>query len=117
MRTFITTVGKGKGTWGKVKRICSEEWDQIVVLGNAWAKDTFKVEPSYEWIVLDEEKDICQQITDIIEGLPEDMGDIYVNITSGSGTEHLALISALITDKKAFKTVCVCDDGIMYYGE
>ncbi|HPR41110.1 MAG TPA: hypothetical protein PK718_01000 [Candidatus Methanofastidiosa archaeon] len=117
MRTFIATLGKGKGTWGKVKRISGEDWDKIVLLGNSWAKDTFKSDLAYEWILLEDEKDVCQQVMDIIENLPEDLGDVFVNVTSGSGSEHLALISALISNNKPFKTVCVCDDGITYYGE
>jgi uncharacterized protein YycO len=110
-------LGKGTGTWGKVKRICNEEWDQIVLLGNAWAKDTFKSDLAYKWIVLEDDKDVCQQVSEIMEDLPVDAGEIFVNLTSGSGAEHMALISALINNNKAFKTVCVCDDGIKYYGE
>ncbi|MBN1785436.1 MAG: hypothetical protein JW825_00400 [Candidatus Methanofastidiosa archaeon] len=116
MKTFIATIGIGKGTWGKVKRICSEEWDKIIVLGNEWARDTFKLDFPFQWILLDEQKDVCQLVDDIVGQLPEDIDEIYVNLISGSGREHVALLSSLLANNKTFKTVCVCDDGIKYYG-
>jgi len=117
LKTFIATIGVGKGTWGKLKRICSEEWDNIIILGNQWAKDTFKIDSPFSWILLDDQKDVCLLVEDIVKELPTDSDEVYVNMVSGSGREHVALLSALVDNKKAFKTVCVCDDGIRYFGE
>ncbi|MCC7569084.1 MAG: hypothetical protein KO463_05675 [Candidatus Methanofastidiosa archaeon] len=115
MKTLIATLGVGKGTWGKVKRICSEEWDSVILLGNAWAKDTYK--PANEWIVLEDEKDVCQLVEDIKPSLDRDLGEIYINLLSGSGREHNAVVAALLSLNKKFTMVCVCDDGVQYFGE
>ena len=117
MKTIRVTLGVGKGTWGIVKRICSEEWDSIIIFGNQWAKDTFKSDASFKWVVLDDQEDSCQLVDAIESVFESDLGEIYINLSSGSGREHIALLSALVKNGKTFKTVCVCDDGIKMFGE
>jgi len=118
MKTLIVTLGIGKGTWGKVKRICNEEWDNILILGNQWANDTFKSDKSYEWITLDDQKDVCQLVDDISKELDnKELGEVYVNFLSGSGREHNAVLSALVKKNINYKMAVVCDDGLQYYGE
>jgi hypothetical protein len=114
MKTIMITLGVGKGTWGKAKRVCSEEWDKIVILGNEWAQDTFKADFAYDWIVLDENKDSCQLVEDISSQLPAD-GDIYINLSSGSGREHNALVAALVSNDVSFRMACLGDNGVRIF--
>ena len=117
LKTLIATLGVGKGTWGKVKRVCTEEWDNIILLGNDWAKETYKSTDNFEWIILDSDKDACQLVEDILPSFDRDLGEIYINLLSGSGREHNAVLAALLSLNKPFKMVCISDDGIQYYGE
>ncbi|MHC1604748.1 MAG: hypothetical protein ACXQTP_02085 [Candidatus Methanofastidiosia archaeon] len=117
MKTLVVTLGVGKGTWGKVRRIVGEEWEKIVFIGNQWAHDTFKTDSNSEWIILDDQKDICQMVEDIKTTIGDDMDDIYINLLSGSGKEHNAVLAAFAQANKSYKVVCVCDDGIKIYGE
>jgi len=41
-RALLAVLGIGKGSWGHIARLISEEeWDTVLIIGNDWGKENF----------------------------------------------------------------------------
>jgi hypothetical protein len=91
----------GKGTWGEVASLINKpEFDAVYVLTNQFGKDTFQSMPQkkIEVFSFDLKKDPNILAKDFQQALKGQLkfGDIAVNMCSGCGKEHMAMISALL---------------------
>lgn len=112
--TFIATLGVGKGTWGHVSRLISEqEFDKIYLIATEWVKENFNPEKDVEWVLINNRAGFEVIREEIKSNLPE--GDLVVSIISGSGKEHIALLGALREAKKDFKLIILTGDGTKSY--
>ncbi len=113
-KVFIAILGVGKGTWGHVARILSEQqYDQIVLIATEWVKENFNPQKESEWILINNRAGFEVIKDEIKSKLPE--GDLSVSIVSGSGKEHMALISAIRESNRDYKFVTLTGDGVKYY--
>ena len=90
----------GKGTWLHVSKLCEElDWNKIFIICNSEGKENFQCKKSVEYISLDENKTIDELKDYIKKSLDAKINDteVAVNLVSGSGKEHMALLSALIS--------------------
>ena len=111
---FIATLGVGKGTWGHVGRLISEEdWDRIILISNEWGKENFTPAKEVDWVIINVNAGFEVLKNTIKEQLPS--GDLCVNVTSGSGKEHMALLAALRESNSNFKVVTLTGEGTKYY--
>lgn len=109
---FLTT---GKGTWGHVARLLNEPWDSIVLLTNDYGKDNFKFEQKkIDLVVVNENVGIKDLRDDIKQKLQQRIksAEVAVNFVSGSGKEHMALISALLQLGVGIRFVALTKDGM-----
>ncbi len=99
MTSLITCLSTGKGTWLKVMdTIRINNWDNIFLITNEFGKEKFRSQKPSEFILTDSASDVKilkDQIKENLRGKIKDF-EVAVNIDSGSGKEHMALISALI---------------------
>ena len=99
MTSLITCLSTGKGTWLKVMdTIRINDWDNIFLITNEFGKEKFRSQKPSEFILTDSASDVKilkDQIKENLRGKIKDF-EVAVNIDSGSGKEHMALISALI---------------------
>lgn len=111
---LIACLSTGKGTWGTVRAIINKDvFEKIIIITNDFGKEKFQEE--CDMIVVDtfgETQDIKSKI---IESLPDSKfaSEVALNIDSGSGKEHMALISALIEKGYGFKFITLKDDEIV----
>lgn len=113
-RALIGVLGIGKGSWGHVARLISEEqWDSILIIGNEWGKENFSPAKEVDWIIVNNRAGFDVIKNAIKEKLPDD--EIFVSLISGSGKEHMALIAALNEAGKEFKLVVLTGEGTKYY--
>ncbi len=113
-KAFIAVLGIGKGSWGHVARIISEEqWDKVLLISNDWAKQNFAPQTNAEWIIVNNRAPFDVLKDSIKEKLPD--GDINVSLISGSGKEHMAVITALKEAKKQYKIVILTGGSAKYY--
>lgn len=99
MTDLVACLSTGKGTWGKVAVLMkSEPWDKIFVVTNQFGKDNFTTNDKISFVVVDPNASIEKIKEDIISQLTDKMygPEVAVNFISGSGKEHMALISALL---------------------
>jgi len=99
MSTLIACLSTGKGTWVPViKLMNSGSFEKVFLITNAWTKENFRNEKETEMIVIDPDKPVEELTKDVIKGFEGKIPDIEValNLYSGSGAEHMAILSALL---------------------
>ncbi|MFT4298003.1 MAG: hypothetical protein ACMXX5_02320 [Candidatus Woesearchaeota archaeon] len=101
MAQLVAILSTGKGTWQEVAALINKpEFDEIFILTNSFGKDKFTNLPDkkIEVFAFDFDKDILLLAKDFYSALKSyiKFGDIAVNMSSGSGKEHMALFSALM---------------------
>jgi len=100
MPTLIACLSTGKGTWLEVSKVLkSQEWTKVFLITNQFGKENFNL-PSdkIELVVIDPFKETDDLVEDIKKGLKDKFNDFEValNLVSGSGKEHTALLEAVL---------------------
>lgn len=115
MPTLVACLSTGKGTWGHINKIIQDSnFDKIILITNDYGKENFKADEKTELISLPLQQGIKELRDAIISALKPKLKDseIAVNIISGSGKEHTALISALLKLGLSIKLIALTKDGI-----
>ena len=75
---------------------------------------TFKAEKNAEFVVVDFKKPVFELIEDIRKSLIGKITDLEValNIVSGTGKEHMAILSALLKLGVGVRLMAVTKDGV-----
>lgn len=98
MTSLIACLSSGKGTWAQLLEVIrGAEWDKVFLITNYFGKEKFR-ENDVELICLDLNKSpdiISDQIISSLHG--KHLGaEVAINLTSGTGNEHMALLSAVL---------------------
>jgi len=115
MPELIACLSVGKGTWGHVNRIIQDgEWDNVLLITNEFGKENFSKSDKSEFIVVNSSQGIKELRDEIIEKLKGKIKEpeVSVNMVSGTGKEHTALISALLKLGTGIRFVSLTKDGI-----
>ena len=113
---LIALLSSGKGSWAQVAGVIKRgEWEKVILVGNSFAKN-FKVEgKDSEFIRVDTTKGLKNLKNEILENLKGKLKglEVALSIASGSGKEHMALISALIDLPVGIKFTALTKEGII----
>ena len=114
MTSLIACLSTGKGTWGHVSRIMEDEkWDKVFLITNEFGKENFQNTKNTELIIIDSNKGLKELQKDIVEQLKDKVeGEVALNIVSGTGKEHMALLSALLKLGLGIRLIALTKDGI-----
>ncbi|MBW2990384.1 hypothetical protein KY348_01625 [Candidatus Woesearchaeota archaeon] len=111
MTDLVACLSTGKGTWTDVLQLVKkEEFENIYLIVNNWAKENLKLERENLHMIVVNANDKISIIRDkIIKELQGKIKDfeVAVNIDSGSGKEHTAIITALMKLGLAMRFVSV----------
>jgi hypothetical protein len=116
MTSLIACVGTGKGTWTSVMRlIANQGWDKVFIVTNQFGREKFSVQKPVEYIVCDENWDIGERTKAIKEAIAGKIADleVAVNFVSGTGVEHMAIISAVLKEGLAVRLVDIGESGLV----
>jgi mannitol-1-phosphate/altronate dehydrogenase len=108
MTSLIACLSVGKGTWSIVhKLVMSKEWDSVFLVTTAEGKQKYPASKTVEFIIIDPEQDLKGLTAAIKERLSGRFSDLEValNISSGTGKEHMAVISAILQSGLSFRLV------------
>src|SRR3989338_4773770 len=96
MTDLVACLSTGKGSWIEVAKLINNyDWRNIFLITNDVNKGTESI------------KKIIQ------EALKEKIsGDVAINMTSGSGVEHMAMLSALMNIGVGIRFVMAADSEI-----
>lgn len=100
MTHLVACLGSGKGTWTEVNRLIKQRsWEKVFLITNQFGKENYKNETNAELIVVDDTQNM-EILRDILVNEMKtknvDILDVAINFVSGSGKEHMALLSALL---------------------
>ncbi|MSR86258.1 hypothetical protein EXS74_02590, partial [Candidatus Woesearchaeota archaeon] len=97
MTDLVCCLSTGKGTWIEVtKLINNHEWRNIFLITNDFGKEKFTSEKPVKLILIDANKGTESMKKIIQEALDGKVsGDVAINMVSGSGVEHMAMLTAL----------------------
>jgi len=113
MTQLIALLSSGKGTWNEVAQLIkSQQWGQVFLITDAFGSK-FSASDKIELLVVDFGQSTAALSEDIRKKLSEKVNglEVAVNLSSGAGKEHMALLSALMKLGLGFRIVTVTDRG------
>src|SRR3989338_6964727 len=115
MTELIACLSSGKGTWMHVKKLVeSEDWEKVFLIASDFGKEKFKTEKEAEFVVVDFKEPMLVLIEKIKNALKGQISSLEValNLYSGEGKEHMAILAALIQLGVGFRLVIATEEGI-----
>jgi hypothetical protein len=112
---LVAFLGKDKENWGQVKALVSKgQWENVVIVKNKDAEE-FEIENA-QIVKIDSEKPLVELKEDLIDKLKSRLNDFEValSVASGSGKEHMAILSALLTMPVGVRMVVFTKDGVQF---
>ena len=115
MTSLVACLSSGKGTWAHVAKLIEEqEWDNIFLITNDFGVQNFKPGKKVNYILIDANKYLSEITKDIRNQLDKKIPDteIALNMISGSGKEHMALLAALLKLGLGIRLIAYTPNGI-----
>lgn len=114
MTSLVACLGAGKGTWAEVRKLMeSESWEKVFLITNSFGKEKFFA-ANAEFIVIDDFQGPKAIAAVVISHLKEKISDteVALNISSGSGNVHMAVLSALLKLGFGIRLVFLANDSV-----
>jgi hypothetical protein len=111
---LVAFLGDDKESWGQVTGLINRgEWEKIVLVKTKLAKAYLSPKDA-ESIIIDSSNSLLDLKTDLMQKLKGKFSGLEasVSIASGSGKEHMALISALLSLPLGIRLVIFSKKGI-----
>ena len=115
MTYLIACLSSDEKSWGHVERLVKEQdWAKILLITNDFGKKNFKSQKEINFVVVDFQKPVFELISDIQKGLTGKITDLEValNLVSGNGKEHMAILSALLKLGVGVRLMAVTKEGV-----
>lgn len=116
MAILIACLSTGKGTWGHVSQlIAQEEWEKIYLVTNEFGREKYSNDKEFTPIVIENMKPASELALDIKNALEGEIKDteVALNMVSGSGNEHMALLSAILHLGLGVRLVYASQEGML----
>lgn len=116
MPTLIACLSSGKGTWSEVSRlIAQEQWSKVFLITDTFGKERFQPELNTEMVIISSHLEVSELVQEIKKNLQGKISDFEValNLASGSGKEHMALLEAVLELGLNFRIVTLSQNGQM----
>ena len=111
---FITFIGEDKENWGQITGLINKgKWEKIILVKNKNIT-SFPIYPNAEIITIDSSKKLLNLKKDLMDKLKGKFSEFEANVSiaSGTGKEHMALISALISLPVGIRLVAFTKEGV-----
>tara|TARA_Y100000310_G_C20697461_1_gene826699 strand:- start:4993 stop:5340 length:348 start_codon:yes stop_codon:yes gene_type:complete len=111
---LVALISSGKGSWGQVAGVINQgEWDNIFLVGTDFGKK-FTSEKDFEYVQISESRimDLKEELLKKFKGKIKGT-EVALTIASGTGREHMALISALLSLPVGIRFTALTKDGLV----
>ena len=115
MTDLVACLSSGEKSQAHVARLINDaDWSNIFLITNELGKNNFKSGKKVNFVLVDFQKPVFSLIEDIQKGLKGKITDLEValNIVSGTGKEHMAILSALLKLGVGVRLMAVTKDGV-----
>ena len=115
MTDLVACLSLPEKSWGHVEKLIEgQEWKKILLITDDFGKKNFKPKKNSDFVVVDFQKPVFELILDIQNGLKGKITDLEValNLVSGNGKEHTAILSALLKLGVGIRLMAVTKDGV-----
>lgn len=99
MTQLVAILGTGKGSWAHVSKLVRQGgFEEVILITNTFGKEKFSIDADTSFVVVNFEEPIHVLLDIFVKELrPKIKGtEVALNMVSGSGNEHMALLSALL---------------------
>lgn len=99
MVSLIALISSGKGTWGQVLELVRlGKWDRVFLICSDFAFDKFEIDPTKAVKLRFDERRPEEEVARLAKFFRGEVSDFEValNLTSGSGFEHMAVLSSVL---------------------
>ena len=111
---LVAFLGEDKENWGQITALINRgEWEKIIVVKNKKTGE-FASGKKIEIVNIDTTKPLLEVKADLMDKLKNMLGELEVSlsIASGTGKEHMALISALLSIPVGIRLVVFTKEGV-----
>ena len=111
---LVAFLGDDKETWGQVTGLINRgEWEKVILVKSK-SSDDYESSKEADIVTVDTTKPLLELKEDIKNKLKNKFEgfDVHVSIASGTGKEHMALISALLSIPVGIRLVVFTKNGI-----
>src|SRR3989344_2065902 len=117
MTILIACLSTGKGTWGHVSRLIQDgKFDNTILITNDYGKENFQKLENTELIAIKLEQGMKELRDEIYKELKSRIKpsetEVALNLASGIGKEHMALLSALLKLGIGIRLMALTKEGI-----
>lgn len=118
MPTLITCLSTGKGTWTEViKLIQVQPWTKVYLITNQFGIDNFSLRSeNIKFVVLDSQLELKEMVKQLKKQLQINDFEIALNLISGSGQEHMAVLETILELGLNFRLVTVKNNQLEILG-
>ena len=113
---LVAFLGEDKESWGQVTGLINKgTWDKIILIKSKQASD-YPFLKNADSIIIDTSKPLIDLKQDIMSKLKGKFSgfDACLSIASGTGKEHMALISALLSLPVGIRLVVFTKKGVEF---
>lgn len=115
MTDLVACISSGKGTIAHVSKLIEgQNWEKVYIITNNEFKDQVSKKDNINIILIDNKKSLPEMVEDLkhtFKGKLK-MTETAVNLISGDGKEHMALISALLKLGIGIRLVALTKEGV-----
>jgi len=111
---LVAFLGNDKENWGQVTGLINRgDWEKIILVKSKSSED-YEPAKATEIIKVDTSRPLTELKQDIINKLQNKFQgfDVHLSIASGTGKEHMALISALLSIPVGLRLVVFTKNGV-----
>lgn len=116
MASLVALLSSGKGTWGEVYELLNVyDWSKVFIVTSDFGVENFskrfdikEKESIIEFVVVDFRRSEQEIVNELKKAFNNKLSmDIAVNFASGTGKEHMCLLSALLQQGVGIRLVTV----------
>ncbi|MBL7147838.1 MAG: hypothetical protein ISS82_03365 [Nanoarchaeota archaeon] len=115
MTILIACLSTGKGTWGHVSKVIEDEkFEKVYLITNDFGKENFQKKENTELIAFNFNQGLIELRDEIYNSLKNKIKDseVALNIISGAGKEHMALLSAVLKLGVGIRLLALTKEGV-----
>tara|TARA_Y100000310_G_scaffold199442_1_gene199411 strand:- start:248 stop:604 length:357 start_codon:yes stop_codon:yes gene_type:complete len=115
MTNLVACLSNDESTWPHIKRLIQDEdWDNIILITQESVINKFTHTKEITPILVDFTKPAKEVITILSNGLKNKISglEIALNLVSGSGKEHMIILSTILKLGVGFRLVAITKEGV-----